>query len=522
MSSSAGGTSTGAWIARASLIAAFASLSVCSVYYFIAVYHAVTFAFELDYGEGIVWQQMRDIVAGRGYGQIAVFPGLVFHYPPLYHLLTAGLSHFSGLDQLAAGRFLSASSTVLTAVVIALTIKQMTSADGALRAAWICGLIGGLTVFSMVPIFNWSLFMRVDMAGFLFSFAGLYFGLRALDHGRLIHLAALCFVAAVFTKQTNIAAPIAVFATLLVLCPRTAFSGIATGLIIALAALVALIWQTDGGFLRHIISYNINRIELARLLMIRSIVGEHFLYLCAASFGAFHFVQRRKLKYRGLSWFEIREKLANSTGDAQYAMVAAYAVTASLVLLTIIKSGSSYNYFIEWMFLLSLFIGLALREAGLYAFNEGGTTVSINRAALIPLAISVQALILAAMPPWASWHWKPNRQAQLLSLSQMVRSTDKPVISDDMVILLRSGKPVLYEPAIFAELSSGHIWDQGPFIAKIRNRDFAFFITTDDRGSSLYDSRYNPDVADAIAAAYPKVRKIADLTVHFPAEDPRH
>ena len=43
---------------------------------------AIGYPYQLDYGEGIVWQQMINIVAGRGYAPIGVFPAIVYHYPP--------------------------------------------------------------------------------------------------------------------------------------------------------------------------------------------------------------------------------------------------------------------------------------------------------------------------------------------------------------------------------------------------------------------------------------------------------
>ena len=47
-----------------------------------------------DYGEGIVWQQMRNIVAGQGYTPLGVYPAIVYHYPPVYHLVV----HLVGLS----------------------------------------------------------------------------------------------------------------------------------------------------------------------------------------------------------------------------------------------------------------------------------------------------------------------------------------------------------------------------------------------------------------------------------------
>ena len=42
------------------------------------------------------------------------------------------------------------------------------------------------------------------------------------------------------------------------------------------------------------------------------------------------------------------------------------------------------------------------------------------------------------------------------------------------------------------------------------------FVTVGERGDRLFDSRYNPAVADAMYKAYPQRRTIADYTLHLP------
>jgi hypothetical protein len=85
-----------------------------------------------------------------------------------------------------------------------------------------------------------------------------------------------------------------------------------------------------------------------------------------------------------------------------------------------------------------------------------------------------------------------------------------------MVLLLRSGKDVLWEPAIFAELASTGAWDQRPLVAQIKARRFAFFVTDGGRGEPMFDSRYTPAVADAMDAAYPRQRRLAGYYLHYP------
>ena len=80
-------------------------------------YKAIQYPFSIDYGEGIVWQQALLIPGERMYGNIDVYPFIVFHYPPIYHLTVRALASV-GLDYLTAGRVLSFVSTLLIAILI--------------------------------------------------------------------------------------------------------------------------------------------------------------------------------------------------------------------------------------------------------------------------------------------------------------------------------------------------------------------------------------------------------------------
>jgi hypothetical protein len=76
----------------------------------------------------------------------------------------------------------------------------------------------------------------------------------------------------------------------------------------------------------------------------------------------------------------------------------------------------------------------------------------------------------------------------------------------------------VWEPAIFAELASKGIWDERPFIARVRRGEFAFFVTRGDRGGVLFQNRYTPTVADAMDAAYPVRRRMAGYVLHLPRD----
>ena len=214
----------------------------------------------------------------------------------------------------------------------------------------------------------------------------------------------------------------------------------------------------------------------------------------------------------------LRERLQSSPGDTRFFMLLVYAALAFLMTLTIAKSGSNANYLIEWMAVLAILLGIVTRDAANTAVRHSfprRIRICSRAPSFVPLLFGLQALIFFPIVDYAE-HRAPSRIAELETLEAMVRAAPRPVISDDMVLLLRAGVPVQWEPAIFAELASTGTWDERPFVDRVKAGQFAFFITARQRGDRLFDSRYNPAVADAMDAAYPVKRKIAGYTIHLP------
>jgi hypothetical protein len=492
--------------ARIALLVGLALLGFSALRLLLLAGKALFFPYELDYGEGIVWQQMLLMFDGRGYGPIDGFPAIVFHYPPVFHAAAYALSE-TGLDPLSAGRLVSLLATLTCALLVGAFAARL--AEG----RRLCGAFAALVALAFWPVGLWAPLMRVDMLAFALGLGGIGFGLAALRRPAFVHAAALCFVVAIFTKQTAIAAPAATFLVLLLVRPRTAQAGIAACLLLGTAALAALAIATDGGFLRHIFLYNINRADYSRLAWIAQQALLHLFFFAAALFAIVQGLAERLPRYRGAGWRAARDTLRQREGDAAFLLLLVYFLLTSLMLVLVAKSGSNLNYFIEWMLAASVFTGLAVRDAA-------STARPSLIAALLPATLGAQILLLPGSPPWTV-SMAPARQPALKRLEAAVRGSPKPIISDDMVLLLRSGKRVMWEPAIFAELASEHVWDERPFIARIRAREFGFFVTVGDHGSRLFDSRYTPPVAAAIDEAYPRRRLVAGYVIHLPAEAPR-
>jgi hypothetical protein len=305
-----------------------------------------------------------------------------------------------------------------------------------------------------------------------------------------------------------------VFGVLLLLHPRTALQGMGTAIITGLAALAALQWMTHGEFLRHIVSYNINRFLLSRLWeLLAYFAGVSVIYLLAAFYGVWAQSRRRFQAYRGLSRAQARRRLIVSPSDAGFVMVLAYFALATPMLATAAKSGGFINYFLEWGCLMTLFAGLSLVDVVKAADGQVRDAMTEKRSVQLLLLIVAQAFVLTfMMRPVYTENLAPADETR--RLVSMMRAAAQPVISDNMVAVLRAGKDLQWEPAIFAELASKDIWDEEPFISKIRAREFSFFVT---EGWPNSGDRYTPVVSRAIETTYPVTMKLAGYVLHFPS-----
>ena len=475
-----------------------------------AGWKAIHYPWELDYGEGIVWQQMRWMFTSRAYGPIDGFPAIVFHYPPLYHAVTAIAAAALGTDQLATGRAVSLLSTVAAAAASAILVGLLLQGRASRSERRLCSSIAALLVFTYLPVAMWATLMRVDMLAVALGLFGLIAAIRSLERPALIYLASLLFVAAVFTKQTEIAPAVATFAVLLIARPKLAARGIATCLILGTIVLLALCWLTHGGFYRHIFLYNINRLEFARLVWVAYVPAAQAIYLSVAGFVLFRRLAEFRSKYRRNR--NARSELAASPGDIRLLVVAAYLLISTFMLVLIAKSGSSINYFLDWFFAVGLFAAMAPSEVDTAFRKMPDLRTMLGVGVCACLAIGA----FSVPPPWPGDGADSPHARQLARLAREIASTQKPVISDDMVLVIRGGRDVVWESAIFAELASTGRWDERPFIQRIRKHQFAFFITLDDEGHKSFRQRYNPAVAEAMDAAYPVREETAGLVVHRP------
>jgi hypothetical protein len=484
---------------------------------------AIRYPFALDYGEGIVWQQALLIPGPRMYGDITHYPFIVFHYPPLYHLIVRAVAAL-GADFLVAGRSVSVVSTLAVGALVA-SLSFHASRDWTGRPAALAGAaVAGLSMFCYSPIIVWSPLMRVDMLAMAFSFFGVWCAVRSVADSRQLYLAVIAFVLAVYTKQTCIAAPLAAMPLMLLVDRARAIKAWLLGLLIGLIALAVLMWLTDGNFLRHIILYNLNRYSWSHALLLIAVVLQRFQSGFLALGIAGVWVVRWRLAAKGAlaSRAALQQEIRASRSSLTAAVLVLYFLTSSATLSSVGKSGASGNYFIEWLCVCSALIG-TLTATLLHGSLPQAGNQQPRALRPVPLLLAPALLIglLSFLPSSAAENYVLADSERNLELSQLLASIEhakRPVLSDDMVLLMKAGKMVPWEPAIFTELAATGRWNERPIIDLITARAFAFIITWGQPGQVLFDRRYQPAVAQAIVAAYPYTQHCAGMTVRLSSD----
>jgi len=477
---------------------------------------ALSYPFSLDYGEGIVWQQMRDMVRGTAYRPLQVFPAIVYHYPPVYHLTTAGITWITGLDPLKAGRLVELICTAATGLLIALLTIKGLDREGEKIERLICGTFAALVFLTSFIVSEWAPLMRVDMLSGALGLFGIILTLRAFDRPVWIHAAALAFVLSIYTKQTSIAAPAAAFLVLLIARPRVAIAGITTSTLLGIAALIWLSWATDGGFLRHIFSYNFNRIDTSRVFFLLMPSLFHIPLLICAGFGtafAWRKIQR-SVKFNTT----LKKALIHDRQTAVLLIMLIFLALKLPMLAMMLKVGSNSNYLIELLSAVVVFFGLSLEPIVATAIGTRPSALPLSRTLMVCFVIGTP--MQAGAMPSPEFHWR-NQQARIAAMETIVnriRCSSKPVISDEMTLIIRAGRDVQWEPAIAAELAHSNVYDEPGFVKMINEKKFGFFAIEWGPKYFLFRERYNPPVADAIAANYPIKQKIGDLTLFLPNE----
>jgi 4-amino-4-deoxy-L-arabinose transferase-like glycosyltransferase len=406
-----------------------------------------------DYGEGVVLALSRLLAEdGNYFHPVDDYPMVHGNYPPVFLLLSAVPFRLFG-PSLAAPRLLSVASTIaLMAVVYAIVRHRWR--DGALALCAAALLVAPWFVVTWAPM------GRVDMLACLFSVAGLWLFAHE-GAGWRRWASAACFVLGVFTKQTALLAPAA---ALLSLMRDAEGRGRVPGFLLSFAVpagalLLALVLATRGEAWTHLVTY--------------TAAADYSMTALRRAYETFLVTSGPLLAIILLGLGACADRWRGGSGARDLPFVLYWLLNLG-ALVTTAKAGAAQNYLIEpWLatvLLAALSLG-ALRERSPDTFRWWPAVMLV--AAVVALAADHD---LARLPRPIR---NPGQATEYRSLDQAVAATAGPILSENLSVLVRKGKPVLVEPFGMVLLSRKGLWRPDRLVADCEAGRFTLVVTED-------------------------------------------
>lgn len=462
-----------------------------------------------DYGEGhTLWMSQQITNLAIAYKPLDGLPYVIFPYPPLYLIVSKAVSLVMG-DLLLAGRSVSLLSTFGLAAIVAMLIFR--SIPGAFPRLWrlASGALGAALVLSTESVIGWASLMRVDMLGMMLMYGGLAVYILSGSRERGQYFAVFLFVLAAFAKQTLLSAPVACAIFGLFAYPKTTIRVYGFALLLGVSGLAVCNWLTDDGFLKNILSYNLNPfawdVVFAQFSShLRLNMTLKLLLSVAALIALWNGGRVRRIGLRRFISLK-----SNQLYTRTILIGSLNAGFAGLLAISIGKMGSIYNFFLAWDVSLCLLTGLYLfRLLATWRTNSRQkTSYSFALLSLLILLFLPSRWIISTVTE--DFDGLIKQEAQLVSL---IQATPGPVLSDNMLIVVKAGHKIEAEPATLSFLTLAGGWDESPYLQLFDSRYFSLIVTTPMHSAA----RYSPAVVSSIEKNYQLDGKIGDYLIYRP------
>lgn len=439
----------------------------------------ILYPYDLDAGEGLIINRSWLLSRGENiYPSIDHEPYFVMNYTPLFEFILAGLVKVFG-PQIMLGRILSVGSAVLSGFFIYKIVYNLS------QRHW-SAAIAGLMFFTSAWLTSWSVLCRIDVFALMFVLAGLSLlsDENRRHHAGMIILSGICFTAALFSRQSMVAAPVACMAAYLLFVNQAQdkkrhwmelklLMGVMAGLITVI--FIALQTMTHGEFFRHSVLYTLGTFDIDNFQRwIAEYLKTHWIVtLISAAWIVFVFLSK-KISLPVLFW-----------------------MSSLAVTLTAGKLGSSINYFLEFWSASCILTGLAISHFENNHQKLGKTVGSI----LLMVLLAVQLIIFQKRIDF-TLPADEYRQASK-DLSELISRAPGDVISEYTGYSIQNGKKFIYQSFSMAQLSLSGMWSEEKILNDIKNHRFDLIVLT---GVGMGYDRWTPQFKDTVNKYY-KVTK---------------
>lgn len=454
---------------RTSLVAAISA----AVLVLSSVPQRALFPYAWDYAEPVVALSVLEL--GERpliYQAFAALPYRVFAYNPLYVYASSAVRPLWE-PVWAGGRFISAAACV----VIALTLLRMARKA---KATFPVALAVSLGWLCLPVVFTYQCTLRPDLLALAWTALGLLSGVAVRGdetyalRRRSAAAAGVCFALAFLTRQNFIFAPTAYLLTRCTQRGRRSEGLWAVGTAAAIALPVMAFYQvaTAGAYLDNVVVFNMQPYypQLVLRTLARHLPTHWPVYLLS-------------LAALPVLWKEGRSRL-----------LAVYLLLVCAEILMVGRIGSDENYFLEPVF------GAYLAVAWFVASATG----QLRAAVLWPI-------LTAALTLLVPYHLT-KRAATLESTVLMQRNLEPvraflstlpgEVVSEEMGLLIASGRRVPYQFFEATQLADRGLFDDGPFIERIRRQEFTLILASTNLLRISRSQRFRPGFIAAVRSSY--------------------
>lgn len=463
------------WIFRIFLWGTAAVLVYNFMNYLAYAFNLIVYPYDLDVGEGLILNRSWLLSNGENiYSPIDREPYFVMNYTPFFEFILAGLIKVFG-PKIMLGRMLSVAAAVLSGYFIYKIVSNVTRQQ-------VSALIAGLIFFTSSWLICWSVLCRIDVFALMFVLAGIRFTTnqeRPKDF-ITIFLSVICFSAALYSRQSMIAAPAACaawygwniikgqdrkrdvkcFKLFLLL-----FSGITAGVFFVLNGI------THGEFLRHTVFYTMSSFELSDFFKwFKEFWNTHWVLTGVSALSVVIAFKKKKMSVPVFFW-----------------------LFSLLVTVTAGKLGASINYFLELWAANCVMTGLLLSRFERGALKPEAGLLGLIFFMLLIIQLSILHKRIDFTLPSAEY-----RQASQ-DMTELIQGSSAEVLSEYMGYALQNGKESVYQSFSMAQLALDGKWDESRIINDLKNHRFGIIIMT---GVGMEYDRWTPRFKDAVNQYY--------------------
>ncbi len=448
---------------------------------------ALTYPYNLNYGEGPLLDQAARLARGEGLYSLTTPPYLITNYPPVFMLAVAPFVDSYGPSFLY-GRVISLISMAACVGLLAALLYAVT-------ADRLASLIGGGLLLVIPYILYWSPLARIDSLALALSLGGLYLAVRATPTREPLFPAALLLALAAYTRQTYLlAAPLAAFVWV------TRMNGWARGLtlmvwlgVLVVGSFAALVVWTQGGIWFHVITANANSPDFTIMAHYAREVARYLpvLLLMLAVFLVVGLFARAR------SWW----------------LVAPYALGGLGTAMTIAKIGSDVNYLYELSAALCLSAGALLALARRAKHGRRALSALLIAGLALQVWMATDLSLRRYMPITAE---RVARRPMTDALFTGISARSDVILADEaMGLLALSGQPLAFQPFEMSALASAGLWDQSSFIERLARGVYpTILVYNPSLNPSLRQERWTPAMLRALNTYYRPLDLIGETTVY--------